>query len=71
MKAIDKVQPIIQFPIRQLGSLLQHVGLTEYVATALDTITDEEVAADVEHVVNGLKLPFKELFSIIKSLIDE
>ena len=45
---------------RHFGSLLQHVGLTEYVSTALETVTDEEVAADVEYVMNDLKLPFKD-----------
>eukprot|EP00092_Neocalanus_flemingeri_P014635 GFUD01015788.1.p1 GENE.GFUD01015788.1~~GFUD01015788.1.p1 ORF type:complete len:490 (+),score=133.83 GFUD01015788.1:100-1569(+) len=43
------------------GSILQHVGLTEYTTTALEGITDEEVQKDVDHVLNELKLPFKAL----------
>ena len=45
---------------RQFGSLLQQVGLTEYVTTALDAITDDEVNADIDYVLNDLKLPFKD-----------
>ena len=41
------------------GVVFQHVGLTEYIATALDTVTQQEVDADVEHVTNNLKFPFK------------
>ena len=35
------------------------VGLTEYITTALEAITDEEVEKDVDHVVNNLKFPHK------------
>jgi len=45
---------------RQLGAIFQQVGLAEYVATALDTVTPEEVAADVDHVINTMQLPFKD-----------
>ena len=43
---------------RQFGSILQQVGMTEYIATALHTITEEEVAADIAKV-KELNLPFK------------
>ena len=46
---------------KQLGSILQHVGMTEYISTALHLISDEEVSADIDYVVNNLKLPFKSL----------
>ena len=39
--------------------MLQHVGLAEYVTTALETVTEEEVTRDVEKVLNDLKFPFK------------
>ena len=45
----------------QFGSILQHVGMTEYIATALETVQDHEVKADVDHVINNLKLPFKDV----------
>ena len=41
------------------GVVFQHVGLTEYIATALDTVTQQEVDTDVEHVTANLKFPFK------------
>ena len=43
------------------GIVFQHVGLTEYVTTALEAVTDEEVDKDVDHVLNDLKYPFKSL----------
>ena len=41
------------------GIVFQHVGLTEYIATALDTITQEEVEADMDRVTGTF--PFKAL----------
>ncbi|XP_023338629.1 uncharacterized protein LOC111709235 isoform X2 [Eurytemora carolleeae] len=46
---------------KQLGSILQHVGMTEYISTALHLISDEEVSADIDYIINNLKLPFKSL----------
>ena len=43
------------------GAVFQHVGLTEYIQTALETITEEEVAKDVEVVIKELKFPLKAL----------
>ena len=37
---------------KQFGSILQHVGMTEYISTALDTIPENQVQADVDHVLN-------------------
>jgi len=43
------------------GTVFEHVGLTEYTMTALNSITEDEVEADVEHVITDLKLPCKDL----------
>lgn len=43
------------------GAVFQHVGLTEYIQTALEAITEEEVAKDVEVVTKDLKFPLKAL----------
>ena len=37
------------------------MGVTEYASTALKTITDQEVADDLRHVTQTLKLPFKKV----------
>ena len=55
---------------KTFGTILQQVGLTEYVNTALDAITEEEVNRDVDKVLNDLKFPFKAMstgFGIEKS----
>ena len=55
---------------KQLGCILQHVGMTEYVSTALHLVSEDEVSADIDHVVNTLKLPFKSVstgFGVEKS----
>ena len=44
---------------KTFGTVLQQVGLAEYVTTALETITEEEVNKDVDKVLNDLKFPFK------------
>ena len=41
------------------GIVFQHVGLTEYIATALDAVTQEEVEADMDRVAGTF--PFKAL----------
>ena len=41
------------------GIVFQHVGLTEYIATALDAVTQEEVEADMDRVTGTF--PFKAL----------
>merc|ERR1719232_1998918 len=41
------------------GIVSQHVGLTEYIATALDAVTQEEVEADMDRVTGTF--PFKAL----------
>merc|ERR1711892_495673 len=46
---------------KTFGSILQHVGLTEYTTTAIEGVSEEEVQKDVDYVVNELKLPFKAL----------
>jgi len=46
---------------KTFGSILQHVGLTEYTTTALENVTEEEVQKDIDYVLNTLKLPFKAL----------
>ena len=44
---------------KTFGVILQHVGLAEYVTTALETVTEAEVTRDVEKVLSDLKFPFK------------
>ena len=44
---------------KTFGTILQQVGLTEYITTALESVTDEEVRQDVDKVLNDLKFPFK------------
>ena len=46
---------------KTFGSVFQHVGLTEYIQTALDLVTEEEVSNDVEIVTKELKFPLKAL----------
>lgn len=45
---------------RTFGCVLQHVGLTEYVDTALHAVAEAEVERDVDYVLNTLKLPLKD-----------
>jgi len=42
------------------GIVFQHVGLTEYISTALEAITEKDVEKDGEHVLNDLKFPLKD-----------
>jgi len=45
---------------KTFGIVFQHVGLTEYISTALDAITNDDVEKDEDHVLNDLKFPLKD-----------
>ena len=40
--------------------ILFFLGLTEYISTALDAITNDDVEKDEDHVLNDLKFPLKD-----------